>query len=78
MCARSIVIVAALIHCLRRVLRRKDEARRLLAIFIPDVKEYTLTKVAVDTAGDLECKLTMSAVLSQLREVWFLAHLVGW
>lgn len=29
-------------------------------------------------AGSLECELTASAVIGQLREVWFLAHLVGW
>lgn len=63
--------------CLSHVCR-KDEARRFLSIFIPDVKGYTMTKAAFDTAGALECKLTVGAVLSQLREVWFLAHLVGW
>ncbi|CAN0151182.1 unnamed protein product, partial [Ectocarpus sp. 8 AP-2014] len=53
----------------------KDEAQRLLAIFIPDVKGYTLSRFE---AGSLECELTASAVIGQLREVWFLAHLVGW
>lgn len=57
---------------------RKDEARRLLSVFIPDVKGYEMSKAAFETAGALECKLTVGAVLSQLREVWFLAHLVGW
>lgn len=55
--------------------RSKDEARRLLAIFIPDVGGHTLSSFE---AGSLECKLTVSAVLSQLREVWFPAHLIGW
>lgn len=53
----------------------KDEAQRLLAIFIPDVKGYTLSRFE---AGSLECELSASAVIGQLREVWFLAHLVGW
>lgn len=55
---------------------RKEEARRLLAIFIPDVKGHVLSNF--ETAGPLQCKLTLGAVLSQLREVWFLAHLLGW
>ncbi|CAN0068170.1 unnamed protein product, partial [Laminaria digitata] len=54
----------------------KDEARRLLAIFIPDVKSHKLSNF--EAAGPLNCELTASAVLNQLREVWFLAHLVGW
>ncbi|CAM9177365.1 unnamed protein product [Pylaiella littoralis] len=53
----------------------KDEARRLLAIFIPDVKGHTLSSFE---AGSLDCELTVKTVLSQLREVWFAAHLVGW
>eukprot|EP00752_Nemacystus_decipiens_P016278 g14557.t1 len=53
----------------------KDEARRLLAIFIPDVEGHKLSSFE---AGSLQCKLTASAVLSQLREVWFPAHLIGW
>ena len=55
--------------------RSKDEAQRLLAIFIPDVEGHKLSSFE---AGSLECKLTVSAVLSQLREVWFPAHLIGW
>lgn len=53
----------------------KDEAQRLLAIFIPDVKGYTLSRFE---AGSLKCELSAGAVIGQLREVWFLAHLVGW
>lgn len=56
--------------------RSKDEARRLLAIFIPDVKSHKLSNF--EASGPLNCELTASAVLNQLREVWFLAHLVGW
>ncbi|CAN0152971.1 unnamed protein product [Ascophyllum nodosum] len=54
----------------------KDEARRLLAIFVPDVKGQVVSNF--ESAGPLDCELTFSAVLSQLREVWFLAHLLGW
>ncbi|CAM9411371.1 unnamed protein product [Scytosiphon promiscuus] len=53
----------------------KAEAQRLLAIFIPDVKGHKLSSFE---EGSLECELSVSAVLSQLREVWFPAHLVGW
>lgn len=59
-----------------RVLCRKDEARRLLAIFIPDVKGHVTSNF--EGGGALECTLTVGAVLHQLKEVWFLAHLVGW
>ena len=45
-------------------------------IFIPDVKRQVRSNF--DSAGPLQCKLTVGAVLSQLREVWFLAHLLGW
>lgn len=54
----------------------KDEARRLLAIFIPDVEGHKLSNF--EAGEPLNCKLTAGAVLNQLREVWFLAHLVGW
>lgn len=57
---------------------RKDEARWLLEIFIPDVKGYQLSKADLLASEPLKCDLTVGAVLSQLREVWFLAHLVGW
>lgn len=55
--------------------RRKDEARRLLAIFIPDVEGH---RVSSFEPGSLECEVSVVTVLRQFREVWFMAHLVGW
>ncbi|CAM9515275.1 unnamed protein product [Discosporangium mesarthrocarpum] len=56
----------------------RAEARRLLSIVFPDLRDYTPPNILPGEVKDLECQITPAAVLSQLKEVWFLAHVIGW
>ncbi|KAG5184344.1 phosphatidylserine synthase [Tribonema minus] len=62
----------------------RAEARRLLSVVFTDMESAAAAPGGADGAApasaaeEMDCTLSWGAVLGQLREVWFAAHVAGW
>ncbi|CAM9573204.1 unnamed protein product [Chrysoparadoxa australica] len=50
------------------------EAQVLVQLVFPG----SIMQEADSTDGGMDCDLTLSAMLGQMREIWFVAHVLGW